>query len=40
MSEDDVKSRIKTPAVLEEFERAKISKLPLDVRKAYESEDK
>ena len=40
MSEDDVKSRIKTPAVLQAFERAKISKLPQDVQTAYEAEDK
>ena len=40
MSEDDVKSKIKTPAVLQAFDRAKISKLPTDVQAAYEAEDK
>lgn len=40
MSEDDVKSKIETPAVLQAFERAKISKLPADVQTAYEAEDK
>ena len=40
MSEDNVKSKIKTPAVLQAFERAKISKLPADVQKAYKAEDK
>lgn len=39
MSEDDVKSKIKTPAVLQAFERAKISKLPQSVQTAYEAED-
>jgi predicted transposase/invertase (TIGR01784 family) len=39
MSEDDVKSKIKTPAVLQAFERAKISKLPISVQTACEAED-
>jgi predicted transposase/invertase (TIGR01784 family) len=39
MSEEDVKSKIKTPAVLQAFERAKISKLPAEVQEAYEAED-
>lgn len=40
MSEEDVRAKIKTPAVLQAFERAKISKLPTDVQEAYEAEDK
>ena len=40
MSEKDVKVEIKTPAVLRAFERAKISKLPAEVREDYEAQDK
>lgn len=39
MNEEDVESRIKTPAVLQAFERAKISKLPTAVQADYEAED-
>jgi hypothetical protein len=38
MTEEDVKSRITTPAVLKAFERAKLSNLPPDVRKEYDEE--
>ena len=40
MTEEDVLAEIKTPEVLEAFERAKISKLPAEVRTAYEAQDK
>ena len=40
MTEEDVKSRITTPAVLKAFELAKLSNLPPDVRKEYEEECK
>jgi predicted transposase/invertase (TIGR01784 family) len=40
MSEEQVKSQIQTPAVLEAFQRAKLSSLPGDVKDAYEDEDK
>jgi predicted transposase/invertase (TIGR01784 family) len=40
MSEEEVVSTIKTPEVLQAFERAKISKLPGEVRLAYEEEDR
>lgn len=39
MTEEDVAARIKTPAVLEAFELAQISKLPAEVRASYEAED-
>jgi predicted transposase/invertase (TIGR01784 family) len=39
MSEEEVKTRIKTPAVLQAFERAKISKLPEEVQNAYKAQD-
>lgn len=40
MTEAEVKKRIKTKAVLEAFEKARLNKLPADVRAAYEAEDK
>jgi hypothetical protein len=40
MTEEEVKDQIKTPAVLEAFNRAKISTLPAEVFKAYAAEDK
>jgi hypothetical protein len=40
MTEEEVKSRITTPAVLNAFERIKLSNLPPDVREAYEEECK
>ena len=40
MSEEEVKDKIKTPEVLEAFNRAKISELPGKVLEAYEAEDK
>ncbi len=40
MIEEDVAARIKTPAILEVFELAKISNLPVDVRASNEAEDK
>jgi predicted transposase/invertase (TIGR01784 family) len=39
MTEEEVATRIKTPAVLQAFERAKISGLPVTVRSNYEAED-
>ena len=39
MTEEDVLAQIKTPAVLEAFERAKISELPADVRAAYDAQN-
>ena len=39
MTEEEVATRIKTPAVLQAFERAKISELPSTVRANYEAED-
>ena len=39
MTEEEVATRIKTPAVLQAFERAKISELPSTVRADYEAED-
>ncbi len=38
MTEEDVAAQIKTPAVLEAFELAKLSALPDDVRTAYEAQ--
>jgi hypothetical protein len=38
MTEEDVAAQIKTPAVLQAFERARLSTLPDDVRAAYEAE--
>ena len=38
MTEEDVAAQIKTPAVLQAFELAKLSTLPDDVRAAYEAE--
>ena len=40
MTEQEVKDKIKTPEVLEAFNRAKISELPGKVLEAYEGEDK
>ena len=40
MSEEEVRVRIKTPGVLQAFERARISALPAMVREKYEAEDK
>jgi hypothetical protein len=40
MTEEDVKSRITTPAVLKAFDRVKLSNLPPDVKKEYEEECK
>ena len=40
MTEEEVQSTIKTPAVLQAFERIKYDKLPSDVREEYEKEDK
>jgi predicted transposase/invertase (TIGR01784 family) len=40
MSEAEVKTQIKTKAVLDAFDRAKFSKLPPSVQVAYEAEDK
>ena len=40
MTEEEVQSTIKTPAVLQAFERIKYDKLPSDVREDYEKEDK
>ena len=40
MSEEDVQKEIKTPAVLEAFERAKLISLPDQVRKDYITEEK
>jgi hypothetical protein len=39
MSEQDVREKIKTPAVLEAFKRAKIKNLPETVREQYKEED-
>ena len=39
MTEEDVQSTIKTPAVLQAFERIKYDKLPSDVREEYKKED-
>ena len=39
MTEDDVRARITTPAVLEAFERAKLSTLPDQVRERYAMEE-
>ena len=39
MTEEDVKREIKTPAVLEAFERAKLVSLPESVKKNYDDED-
>ena len=39
MTEEDVRKNITTPAVLEAFERAKLSDLPDRVREMYEMED-
>ena len=39
MSEEDVEKKIKTPSVLTAFERAKLDKLPDDVKKGYEAQD-
>ena len=39
MSEEEVIQKIKTPAVLEAFNRIKIGNLPLEVLKEYERED-
>lgn len=38
MSEDDVKAKIKTPAVLEAFELVRLEKIPPDVREGYNKE--
>ncbi len=38
MTDEDVAAEIKTPAVLQAFERARLSTLPDDVRAAYEAE--
>ena len=38
MTEEEVEVQIKTPAVLQAFERAKLSNLPDEVRAAYEAE--
>ena len=38
MTEEEVEAQIKTPAVLQAFERAKLSNLPADVRAAYDAE--
>ena len=40
MTEETVKKKIKTPAVLAAFEKAKITNLPKEVRKVYEEEEK
>lgn len=40
MTEEDVRQTIKTPEVLKAFDRAKIHKLPAEVRAQYEVEDK
>ena len=40
MTEEEVAAQIKTPAVLQAFELAKISKLPAEVRASYEAEDR
>lgn len=39
MTEEDVEKEINTPAVKRAFERARIDKLPTEVRTAYEAED-
>ncbi len=39
MNEEEVAAEIKTPAVLQAFEKAKISQLPAEVRASYEAED-
>ena len=39
MTEEEVQSTIKTPAVLQAFERIKYDNLPSDVRAAFEKED-
>lgn len=39
MTEEEVEKEINTPAVKKAFERAKIDKLPSEVRTAYEAED-
>ena len=39
MTEEEVTSTIKTPEVLRTFERAKIRKLPREVKQAYLQED-
>jgi predicted transposase/invertase (TIGR01784 family) len=39
MSEEDVKNKIKTPAVFEAFERAKLTSLPEKVREGYRNEE-
>ena len=39
MTEEEVTSTIKTPEVLQAFERAKIRKLPREVKQAYLQED-
>ena len=40
MTEKEVQEQIQTPAVLEAFQRAKLSSLPRDEKEAYEYEDK
>lgn len=40
MQEDDVKKLIKTPAVLQAFDRATLSKMPKEVQELYDAEDK
>ncbi len=40
MTEEEVKATIKTPAVLEAFERVRYDKLPSEVREQYELQDK
>jgi len=40
MSEGEVRATIKTSAVLDAFEKTKIAKLPAEVRKAYEAQDR
>ena len=38
MTEEEVEAQIKTPAVLQAFEMAKLSNLPADVRAVYDAE--
>jgi len=39
MSEDQVREHIKTPAVLEAFDKAMLSRLPASIKRAYDEED-
>ena len=40
MNESQVKEQIQTPEVLQAFERAKLSSMPVEVKEAYDDEDR